>query len=83
MAPQQGAGWVLLDWKKPIDGGAVASYIIERRERPEGEYEQVDTAFETEKVLINQPRGIEWEYRVLGGNKAGEGPPSNTVLAVL
>ena len=32
--PSQGEGWVTLDWKKPIDGGAVASYKIERRERP-------------------------------------------------
>ena len=82
-AAQQGDGWVFLDWKKPTDGGAVASYKIERRERPAGDYEQVEDAYETEKVLINQERGKEWEYRIVAGNKAGEGPPSNTVMVVL
>ncbi|MCX5772895.1 MAG: hypothetical protein NTZ09_21855 [Candidatus Hydrogenedentes bacterium] len=33
-APRQGEGWVFLDWKEPVDGGAVASYKIERRKRP-------------------------------------------------
>ena len=82
-APQQGDGWVFLDWKKPTEGGAVASYKIERRERPSGDYEQIEDAYETEKVLINQERGKEWEYRIVAGNKAGDGPPSNTVAVVL
>ena len=32
-APRQGEGWIFLDWKKPADGGSVAAYKIERRER--------------------------------------------------
>ena len=35
-APRQGDGWVFLDWKEPVDGGKVAAYKIERRERPSG-----------------------------------------------
>ena len=82
-ATQQGDGWVSLDWKKPIDGGTVSSYKIERRERPSGAYEEIKTAYESEIVLINQERGKEWEYRVIAGNKAGDGPASNTVAVVL
>ena len=82
-APRQGEDWVFLDWKKPVDGGAVAAYKIQRRQRPEGPWSVVDTAIESEVTLTSQERGKEWEYRVLAFNKAGEGEPSNTVLAVL
>ena len=27
-------GWGFLDWKGPVEGGKVAAYKIERRERP-------------------------------------------------
>ena len=46
-------------------------------------------AMETEATLHNQERGKEWEYRTCRFgrpahvNKAGEGQPSNTVMAVL
>jgi len=40
-------------------------------------------AIESEITLTNQERGKEWEYRVIAINKAGEGDPSNTVMAVL
>ena len=81
--PRQGAGWVFLDWKGPADGGKAAAYTIERRERPAGPWKQVATAIQTEATLVDQPRGAELEYRVIAINKAGAGPPGNTVVVVL
>jgi len=43
----------------------------------------IGLAIESEITLSNQDRGKEWEYRVIAINKAGEGTPSNTVMAVL
>jgi hypothetical protein len=82
-APQQGEGWLFLDWKKPADGGAVAAYQIQRRERPSGAWSLVSMAIESEATLNNQERGKDWEYRVVATNKAGESVPSNTVAAVV
>lgn len=82
-APSQGEGWVFLDWKKPSDGGKVAAYKIERRERPAGDWMLVSMAIESEATLNNQERGKDWEYRIIATNKAGQGDPSNTVAAVL
>lgn len=82
-APQQGEGWVLLDWKDPLDGGNPAAYKVQRRERPAGAWSDVATAVESEITLNSQPRGKEFEYRVTAVNKAGEGEASNIVLAVL
>lgn len=81
--PNQGEGWIFLDWKKPADGGAVSAYKIERRERPSGEWNLVNMAIESEATLNNQERGKDWEYRIIATNKAGESIPSNTVAAVL
>ncbi len=82
-APQQGEGWISLDWEAPTDGGKARSYRIERRERPGGVWTITDMSFESQVTLSNQDRGKEWEYRVIAANKAGEGMPSNTVVAVL
>jgi hypothetical protein len=82
-APREGEGWLFLDWKEPADGGAIAAYKIQRRLRPDGPWSEAGMAIETEATLTNQERGKEWEYRVLAVNKAGEGDPSNTVMAVL
>ena len=82
-APQQGEGWIFLDWKKPSDGGKVAAYKIERRERPAVDWMLVSMAIESEATLTGQERGKDWEYRVIATNKAGESTPSNTVAAVL
>lgn len=79
----QGEGWVELDWKKPADGGKVASYKIERRERPSGDWSLISLALESESMLSSQERGKDWEYRVIAVNKAGEGVASNTVAAVV
>ena len=69
--------------EKPSDGGAVAAYKIERRERPTGEWMLVNMAIESEATLNNQERGKNWEYRIIATNKAGESIPSNTIAAVL
>ncbi len=82
-APKQGDGWVFLDWKQPAEGGRVNAYKIQRRQRPEGAWQDVATAIETEATLVEQPKGKELEYRVIAINKSGEGSPSNTVMAVL
>ena len=81
-APKQGDGWVFLDWKQSTDGGKVGAYKVQRRERPEGAWQDVATAIETESTLVDQPKGIELEYRI-AINKSGEGSPSNTVMVVL
>lgn len=81
--PRQGEGWIFLDWKKPADGGAVAAYKIERRQRPEGPWVLISMAIDSETTLTGQDRGSDLEYRVIATNKAGESVPSNTVAAVL
>jgi hypothetical protein len=81
--PQQGDDWIFLDWKEPIDGGAVAAYKVQRRERPAGAWFDIATAIESEITLSAQERGKDWEYRIVAINKAGESPASNTVAAVL
>lgn len=80
---KQGAGWVVLDWKKPADGGKAAFFRVERRELPSGEWATASTALEFEITLDDQKHGKEWEYRIIAVNKAGESVPSNTVSAVL
>jgi len=82
-APKQGEGWVFLDWKEPIDGGKLAAYTVQRRERPSGPWTDVATAIESEITLSAQTRNKEFEYRVIAINKAGQGEPSNTVMVVL
>jgi len=82
-APRQGEGWVFLDWKAPVDGGAPSAYRVMRRERPAGPWEDVATAVITEATLVDQPRTKELEYRIIAVNKAGEGEPSNTAMVVL
>ena len=64
-----------------------AAYTIERRvlgsEVVGDHWGAVATAIETEATLVDQTRGPELEYRIIAVNKAGEGPPSNTVMVVL
>jgi hypothetical protein len=61
----------------------VSDYKVQRRERPEGGWQDVETAIETESTLVDQPQKTEIEYRVIAINKSDEGQPSNTVMAVL
>ncbi|MBI2403731.1 MAG: fibronectin type III domain-containing protein [Gemmatimonadetes bacterium] len=78
----EGDTWVTLRWNPPVDGGAVASYKIQRK-KDGGGWEDVGSSVDTEQMLSHQPRGIEMEYRVLAANKAGVGQPSATVTVVL
>ncbi len=72
-----------LTWQAPDEGGKPSAYRVVRRERPSGPWTDVATAVTTEAFLIDQPRGKEFEFRVIAVNKAGEGEPSNTVVIVL
>lgn len=78
----QGDGWVRLDWKEPIDGGAVASYKLQRSEDG-ARFSDVGTAVESIAALFEQPTGKKLFYRVAAINRAGEGLPSNTVSLTL
>lgn len=82
-AAKQGEGWIFLDWKAPTEGGKPAAYRVLRRNRPDGPWTEVATAVVTEATLVEQPRGIELEYRAVAVNKAGDGEPSNTAMVVL
>jgi hypothetical protein len=84
-ARYHGEGWLILDWKKPADGGEPACYKIERRGPTESGSTWTIAGISTdiEVRLNNQERGKEWEYRVLAENKTGESLPSNVVVAVL
>jgi len=85
----QGNGSVELDWKGPArgSGGAVRTYVIERRQQPTGgefgDWSQASIALESQAILMNQPRGPQLEYRVKAINTGGQSPPSNTVGVVL
>jgi hypothetical protein len=64
-------------------GRPLAIISSKKPNRAEGAWQDVATAIETESTLVEQPKGKELEYRVLAINKAGDGSPSNTVMAVL
>jgi len=81
---EQGEGWIRLAWKKPREGGKPSTYEIRRREwGGDGEWNTVATSTILGITLTGQERGKELEYGVAPVNKAGEGPISNTVQAVL
>ena len=72
-------------WQEPADGGEVAAYELQRRERGEGAGTWIiaGLSMETSVTLSGQERGKEWEYRAISVNKAGRSLPSNTVAVVL
>nr|VFK40847.1 MAG: Fibronectin type III domain-containing protein [Candidatus Kentron sp. TC] len=82
-APRQGDGWITLDWKEPDDGGKVAAYRVQRREGDSESWVDAGMAMGLDVTVSGQPRGKRLEFRVVAVNKAGEGEPSNGVLAML
>lgn len=84
----QNEGGVVLQWRAPGRdmGGAVRSFIIERRAMEDstfGPWQQIGVSFEPETSLMNQPRGVQLEYRIKSSNTTGESSPGNTVAVVL
>lgn len=86
----EGPGNIWLKWDSPETGtgGTVRNYIIERREQPIGggefgEWSIEGTSLNNEINLLDQPRGIQMEYRVKAANTGGESTPSNTAAVVL
>ena len=49
----------------------------------EGPWTDATLSIESEITLSDQTCGTEWEFRIIAVNKAGDGVPSNTVMAVL
>lgn len=79
----EGDSWVILDWNPPVGGGDVGAYTIQRRKRDGGTWEDIGTSIGTRQLVSNQPRGVEFEYRVIAVNKTGAGQPSATLTVVL
>jgi hypothetical protein len=84
----EGPGDIWLKWDSPGEGGIIRNYIIERREEPSGggtfgEWAVIGTSLNNEVHLLEQPRGIQMEYRVKAANVSGEGMPSNIAAVVL
>jgi hypothetical protein len=78
----QGKTYVLLSWKPPVEGGAVAAYVTQGK-REGAPWQDVEVCMETHRIVTHQPRGVELEYRVFARNKTGVGNPSATVTCVL
>ena len=79
----EGPGWLVLDWKAPVDGGSVQAYRVQRSEGDVEEWQDVGMAVETEGLISGQKRNVKFVYRVVAVNKSGVGEPSNIVTAVL
>ena len=80
---REGPGWIYLEWKRPTEGGRVAAYHIQMLKEGEKEWQDLTTCFDRMVVLTDLERGVELKFRVVSGNKAGRGVPSNDVTAVL
>ena len=86
----EGQGILWLAWDRPAtdSGGPVRNFVVERRQQPAGggdfgSWAIIGTALNNEISLLDQPRGIQMEYRVKAVNIGGESTPSNTAAVVL
>ncbi len=82
IATKQGDTSVLLEWRPPVGGGPAAAYRIQRRKRG-GTWEFVARAVDNDFLLGDQPRGVDFDIRVVAVNNAGAGEPSAVVTVVL
>jgi len=83
-AIEQGTDFVALSWMAPTDGGRARAYqILRRDDRQSGKWINAGISLATKVKLLDQPRHIDMEYRVVALNKTGQGPVSNTVTVVL
>nr|VFJ93251.1 MAG: Fibronectin type III domain-containing protein [Candidatus Kentron sp. H]VFJ94164.1 MAG: Fibronectin type III domain-containing protein [Candidatus Kentron sp. H]VFK00765.1 MAG: Fibronectin type III domain-containing protein [Candidatus Kentron sp. H] len=82
---EQGDDWIALAWEQPTEGGKATRYEVQCRERTgeDADYRTVATTADREVTLTDQERGKEMEYVVVAVNRAGRGPISNAVMAVL
>jgi hypothetical protein len=78
----EGDTWVILEWNKPVDGGAPGVYRIQRRQDGTP-WDDIGISTDTEKLCSDQPRGVELYFRVFAVNKAGTGQPSATATVLL
>lgn len=87
----QGPGDCFLDWKNPAPGGGgeVDFYRVERRKRTLQGQQTEDwgawqvTTTVSEINLSGLDRGVEYDFRVIAVNSAGDSAPSNVVTVVL
>jgi hypothetical protein len=80
---KEGPGWIELRWRKPIDGGEVRAYRVERCRLDGEQWEIAGMSTATRAKLENQERGVHWMYRVIAVNAVGEGMESALAEAVL
>ena len=78
----EGSTWVVIRWKAPATGGAVAAYRVERKQDA-GEWQDAAISMNTEARFNDLPPGVELNFRVLAMNRAGMGQPSATITVVL
>lgn len=75
----KGPGTMDLKWTKAKGARAktIRMYRIDRRERtapgkPYGNWQEVTAVLETRRLLVNQPQGVQLEYRIVAVNQYGE-----------
>jgi hypothetical protein len=85
----EGTGEIWLGWDKPPSesGGLVRNYLVERCEKGAdgnfGPWTLVQTTYNNEAHVTEQPSNARLIYRVKAANAGGESAPSNTILVVL
>jgi len=85
----EGIGEIWLAWDKPASdsGGTIRNYLIERcDQKPDntfGPWMLVDTVYNNEAHLLEQPSNQRLIYRVKASNVAGASGPSNTLFVLL